>query len=362
MNPMQGGGFPPPTALGVSGGNAAHGHAAPHASGQPPQRAAGGAQSGDGAGLFNIIGAAVSVALVVGLGLWGYKLALRDVSGVPVVRALEGPMRIQPADPGGAVAPHQGLAVNGVAAAGISAEPVEAVLLSPPVMALTEDDVPAVPATAPAAEPLPAQVDVTSSSHRPATALPMPASGGEIDADAAVAAALDFSGLSDDSADTPIVVIPKSVPGVNRSPRPMRRPAHLSAIASPVQATNVSAPMAAPITASTAPPVRPDRLSVQRPELMMGREVAPEAVAPGSWMAQLHAHKSADDARAHWQRLARVNPVLFHQRDWTIEQGASGGAPFFRLRAIGFVNGDDARGFCKALINASGSCVPLEKK
>ena len=41
------------------------------------------------------------LALVVGIGVWGYKLLVRDVSGVPVVRAVEGPMRIQPENPGG---------------------------------------------------------------------------------------------------------------------------------------------------------------------------------------------------------------------------------------------------------------------
>ena len=36
----------------------------------------------------NVIGATCSVALVLGLVVWGYKLAVRDVNGVPVVRAL----------------------------------------------------------------------------------------------------------------------------------------------------------------------------------------------------------------------------------------------------------------------------------
>ena len=43
------------------------------------------------AGLTNLAGAAVSMLLIVGVGIWGYKLLVRDVSGVPVVRAAEGP-------------------------------------------------------------------------------------------------------------------------------------------------------------------------------------------------------------------------------------------------------------------------------
>ncbi|MGB2894068.1 MAG: SPOR domain-containing protein, partial [Albidovulum sp.] len=35
-------------------------------------------------------GALTSVALIVGLGVWAYDLAVRDVRGVPVIQALEG--------------------------------------------------------------------------------------------------------------------------------------------------------------------------------------------------------------------------------------------------------------------------------
>ena len=48
--------------------------------------------------VVNLLGAVTSLALVVGVGVWGYKLVIRDVSGVPVIRAAEGPMRIQPED------------------------------------------------------------------------------------------------------------------------------------------------------------------------------------------------------------------------------------------------------------------------
>ena len=57
--------------------------------------------------ITNWAGAAVSLALIVGIGVWGYKMLARDVSGVPVVRAASGkPMRVQPEDPGGSPAMH----------------------------------------------------------------------------------------------------------------------------------------------------------------------------------------------------------------------------------------------------------------
>ena len=36
-------------------------------------------------------GAALSLALVIGGGLWGYQLAVRDISGIPVIRAARKP-------------------------------------------------------------------------------------------------------------------------------------------------------------------------------------------------------------------------------------------------------------------------------
>ena len=79
---------------------------------------------------LNWAGAAVSLSLVVGLSVWAWQLTMRDVSGVPVIRALEGPMRIAPEDPGGSQAEHQGLAVNRIAA-GEEAAPATGLTRSP---------------------------------------------------------------------------------------------------------------------------------------------------------------------------------------------------------------------------------------
>jgi len=90
----------------------------------------------------NMTGAVLSLALIAGVGVWGYKLVMRDVSGVPVVRAVEGPMREQPADPGGRNAAHQGLTVNSVAADGMATGPADRLTLAPPPLDLTPEDVP----------------------------------------------------------------------------------------------------------------------------------------------------------------------------------------------------------------------------
>ncbi len=51
--------------------------------------------------LVNLSGGLVSIALLIGVGVWGYKTLSRDVSEVPVVRAATDPMRVAPEDPGG---------------------------------------------------------------------------------------------------------------------------------------------------------------------------------------------------------------------------------------------------------------------
>ena len=124
--------------------------------------------SARGLRMVNLAGAAVSVALVIGLGVWGYRLAVRDVAGVPVVRALAGPMRVVPEQPGGDVMPYQGLAVNEVAEAGASEGLVERLVLAPRPVDLTAEDAPgALAASAPATSGQPTFAPPTSA--RPAT-------------------------------------------------------------------------------------------------------------------------------------------------------------------------------------------------
>ena len=90
--------------------------------------------------LTNGAGAAISVALILGLAVWGYQIAVRDARGVPVVQALEGPMRIAPEKPGGEQMAHQGLAVNNVAAEGEVAAPADRLTLAPRPVELTDGD------------------------------------------------------------------------------------------------------------------------------------------------------------------------------------------------------------------------------
>lgn len=317
--------------------------------------------------LINYAGAAVSLALVIGLGVWGYQLAMRDVTGIPVVRALEGPMRIQPSEPGGQAAAHQGLAVNAVQAEGQASAPSDRVALAPAPEALSEEDSPANPAamsardaqrSAPVAEPLAEPIEVAAQTTPEVVELPeinmkdlpadpvaaalaiadqisknaAPLSGGA-DAEVSRAAAQSPVDLPAATAKQP-KIIPASVPGVSRSKRPLVRPANLS-LTVPVKAA-LSQPATTGVT-----------------------EVAPEKIAAGTRLVQLGAYDNADVARAEWVKLSERFEDYLPGKTRVIQKAQSGGKTFYRLRAMGFKDLADARRFCSALMAGKAACIPV---
>lgn len=332
----------------------------------PGQTAPAGGGSAIGQALHGI-GALMSVALIVGLAVWGYQLAMRDVTGVPVVRALEGPMRIQPDDPGGVAAAHQGLAVNAVAAEGHAEGPVEQIALAPSPVALAEDDAPARSGAAtaevsavPGAErddAPEADLAAEATAFTPEVDLADDADG--MDAATAVALALaeaatsgaaPLSGEQSELALTPeaearlaraaIPTIPVSVPGVVRSPRPAPRPDDIvaRAAASPVEIALASA------SAAAGPVVR---------------EVDAAEIPVGTRLVQLGAYESADVARTEWGRIAGRFSDFFEDKDRVIEKAQSGGKTFYRLRAMGFADVADIRHFCATLAAGQADCIPV---
>ena len=78
--------------------------------------------AGDGAtrllpeGARRIAGALVFICLVGAMGVWAWRLGTRDAAEVPVIKAMAGPTRVEPEEPGGITAAHQGLEVNAVLA------------------------------------------------------------------------------------------------------------------------------------------------------------------------------------------------------------------------------------------------------
>ncbi|MFQ3302921.1 MAG: hypothetical protein ACI9EH_001828, partial [Planktomarina sp.] len=96
------------------------------------------------AAYLNIVGAVISLMVFLGIVGWGAKMIARDSSGVPVVRALNGAMRVSPVDPGGILASHQGLTVNEVASSQNKLPLEDRLQLAPRPINLQAEDQPTV--------------------------------------------------------------------------------------------------------------------------------------------------------------------------------------------------------------------------
>ncbi|WP_296431145.1 SPOR domain-containing protein [Yoonia sp.] len=271
--------------------------------------------------LVNYAGAALSLALILGVSFWGYKLIMRDVSGIPVVRAMEGDMRVLPENPGGAVAMHTGLAVNEVAAMGEAGGLEDRLVLAPRTSGLAQEDIEAQPTS-----------DVSAGLGAVAlTAVIAPvAPAAEFDEIAALTEQL-AAGI------TPIApsvdLIAASVPGLATSVRPMNRPAALRVVA------------VAPMVAATAGAT----------EVAVNTEVFPA----GTNLVQLGAFPNPTLAGQEWDRLQARFGQLMSDRGRVIQVSNQSSGTWYRLRASGFNDRAEARRLCAALQAEGTECIPV---
>jgi len=310
--------------------------------------------------ITNIVGAVLSLSVIVGVSVWGYKLMVRDVSGLPVVRASEGSMRVQPDNPGGLQANHQGLAVNAVAASGAAAPTADQLMLAPKPVDLADEDASMGVLAALKLKPVPAVPEPTELAKEPVAAFregavdalvaeltqgvsPLEALGADV-------ALADIAGLqievpeaepeAIDPADlkplTPIV----TGPGVSRSLFPIARPA-----------------ISIQAAANVAPAAMETALETTEANSVIELDVAD--MKPGTRLAQLGAYASADLARADWDRIALRFSDFMDSKSRVVQEATSGGRTFYRLRAAGFEDLSDARRFCSALVAENADCIPV---
>lgn len=264
--------------------------------------------------LASLGGAVLSLGLIAGLAVWGYRLAVRDVTGVPVIRALEGPMRVAPEDPGGQTASYQGLAVNRVAAEGEAAPPPDRLELAPRPTNLAEEDLTVAGLTAPAAPP--SDPVAEDAEEEPAI-------------DAAVDEAVE-------EAEAPIGAPARLAPDL----RPMPRPARVA------RAASAAAPVVTPAAAA-------------KPSA--AEEIDPARLTAADRLVQLGAFDDAETARKEWQRLSARFGTYLAGRSRVIQESQSNGRTFFRLRAAGFADDADARRFCAALLAEQAACIQVPR-
>ncbi len=281
--------------------------------------------------LINYAGAAMSLALIIGVGFWGYKLIMRDVTGIPVVRAMAGEMRVLPDNPGGDVALHTGLAVNEVAAMGEAGGPEDRLVLAPRTSGLTVEDL--------AAQPMAGVDEVTPE----AAVAPRPTA--ESTAPSTALSTDEILALVEQVAaeETPLApaegvqAIAASVPGVAVSVRPAIRPG------------NLRIPAAAP-AAPAADAATPASTEVA---------VTTTTFPAGTNLVQLGAFQSPALAAQEWDRLQSRFGELMADRARVIQVSNQSSATWYRLRASGFEDRAEARRLCAALQAEGAECIAV---
>jgi len=304
--------------------------------------------AGDGAtrflpeGIRRIAGAAVFVGLIAAMGVWAWRLGTRDATEVPIIKAMEGPSRIAPEEPGGLQAAHQGLAVNAVLA-GQPAPRAEAVRAQAAPSALAEEDAP--------------QGELVVAAPAVLAERVMNAAG-----ELAVPPAEDPGGdagpagtplLGDAPAALATPEAPATVAALD-GPRPMNRPRGLVVTRAKVEP--VAAPAKPKPQAEAAKP-RPATAATAAAKPAAAREVA--SARSGSRMVQLGAYDSEEMTRRAWSRLVSSNPDLLSSKSLYVERTTSNARVFYRLRVAGFESPEQTRVMCESLRARGIDCIPV---
>jgi hypothetical protein len=277
--------------------------------------------------IAQFIGAFLSLALAIGIGVWAYKLIMRDVSGIPVIAASSDPMRIAPEDPGGTSAQNQGLSVNAVAEEGSVTNPQKVTLAPRPVVLVT-DDLASKELKQKATEALRvSNIETTS---------------------------LDMNVLADEIVgDSPEPSIADVQIDGNQVENALRM-----ALSGEIEQEAEDERQSA---ASLRPRARPSDISPapNSIELASVQEIAPENIPAGTALVQLGAFDSEAIARTEWMRLSQKFPSFMAERSRVIQRADRGGRIFYRLRADGFADLNDARRFCALLVASNADCIPV---
>ena len=303
----------------------------------------------------NLAGAVVSVALILGMAVWGYKLAVRDVNGIPVFRALAGPLRVAPDNPGGDVMAHQGLSVNAIASAGSAMPLPESLTLAPKGAELAVEDVAGLAVTSQSSAVIDAAVDQNVA----ATDMNLSASSG-----------LTVSDIAASDLMAPQEIVLEAAPQTQAEAVELALAAALADGAEPV--TDAASQTTPVLVKSVRPRLRPmaavatgdDVLmtDVQEVAAIAPLEIDPATIAAGTRLVQLGAFDDEAAARAVWARLQGTFGDLINGKAMVVQSAQSGGRTFYRLRAHGFEGEDAARRFCAALLAENASCIPVAQR
>ena len=259
---------------------------------------------------INMVGGTISLVVLIGVVALGAQTLMRDSTGVPVVRALDGPLRIAPLDPGGVSASHQGLTVNEVASSQNPAVRIDPFQLAPRPISLKEEDQPVVLSNA---ENI--SLPILTEEIQPSPVM----AGTTIEE--LIASLAEKINIQNN-----IEIIPVGIGfGPSSTPRPQLRPLSISLLAT-----------------------RKDP-AVRIPAL----QITP---AIGTQMAQLGAYSSEASALTAWAELSQRHGDYLVGKPYAILKGKSGESTVYRLRVHGFDDATESRRLCAALVAQNATC------
>ncbi len=281
--------------------------------------------------VFYWVGAALSLSLLTGAIGWSYKLIVRDISQIPIVRAQLGPLRVAPDDPGGLTAANQGLSVTQLA---VNERPLlsDEIFLAPAAEVLSEENVALQISEENSSITNKEKFDtleVSTENSLDLKILPEQNATGLASNNEAVLSTAAFSPkkLEIENAVSLALSLTNEIDSSFYSLRPKIRPVVLNQI----QTDNIAQSVA-------------NELVVTLPV--------------GSAVVQLGAFESKSLAKIEWQRLEVLLGSVLTSKNMVIQKAESGGKVFYRLRAFGFDDLSDARQFCSA-VNDKVACIPV---
>lgn len=277
--------------------------------------------------IFYWIGAVLSLSLLAGAIGWSYKLVVRDINQIPIVRAQLGPLRVAPDNPGGLTAANQGLSVTQLA---VNEKPLlsDEINLAPAAEILNEET----------SALLLREVDKLNQIDETYEIKEINAEN-TISLDGSSGAMKGETASKTESLVAQVAFSQKKVEIEN-------------AVSLALSITSEFDPS----LTSLRPKTRPRSVQQNR-ELIVSKE--PMSKLPiGSAIVQLGAFDSKSLAESEWRRFEKLLGSILAPKQMIIQKAESGGKIFYRLRASGFNDISDARQFCTA-ISDKVACIPV---
>lgn len=329
------------------------------------------------------IGALIAMALLLTLGVWFYRLGVRDAQNVPIIRAAAEPAKTRPEDPGGMVAPHQDVSSYGVAdSQGVQAG---AAVIAPPPPEPKDEDIamgqlaaeqaPVAPArpvsqsgtrsvelNTVSTDELLREAEKLAAAARIASGTVAAAKPDDANAGQAVSDGQELA-LAPTDTETQSDVTESILPADTTEEENADADAGTPSGEPEEEETELSFPNAGPEAPARSPLARkrPTDLKSRLAEAAKVEEASAgnlaNAAAQSKVQIQLAADPSETVVLTMWQAIQRANSDILHDRALAVQTTNSGGTTYYRLRVGPFKDGAEARSVCQALKARGQDCI-----